>query len=224
MKRSIYITAAVIVFNLSASLSVLAVEIETEFFFGASGSSYSSYSSVGLKVFSVLKTNTGSTINIPPEKKESISTMGIVAIDLLIPGGGFFYRGEHIHGTVFAVLKISSLYSLYYFYHDYKYRDSLYRSAKRANAAADPGHVLYFKDPDGGYKSVYEFKMDRERSAENIVLTAAANVFIYAVSVVLNLEGIEPESGGAIPSFNYALSIDEGVSEQVFTLKFTGRI
>ncbi len=116
---------------------------------------------------------------VPAE--EPLSLYKALAYDI-VPGGGHIYTGHYEYAAVFATLKISGVYAMYYYYNYWHYRGSLYRSAKKANAAIDPEHDLQFKDPEGGYKTVEEFRHAYDRAAHYFTLSVAANVAIYVTS------------------------------------------
>ncbi|MDH7554239.1 MAG: hypothetical protein QHH74_11345 [Spirochaetota bacterium] len=112
---------------------------------------------------------------------EPVSLWKALAWDVL-PGGGHMYTGHYEYAAVFAGLKISGVYAMYYYYNYWQYRGSLYRSAKKANEAIDPEHDLLFKDPEGGYKTVKEFGYAYDRAAHYFTLSILANAAIYITS------------------------------------------
>ncbi len=67
-----------------------------------------------------------------------------MAYDVL-PGGGHIYTGHYEYAAVFAGLKISGVYAMYYYYNYWQYRGSLYRSTKRANEIIDPEHDCFLR-------------------------------------------------------------------------------
>ncbi|HPA74004.1 MAG TPA: hypothetical protein PKY31_17155, partial [Spirochaetota bacterium] len=80
--------------------------------------------------------------DLRPSVRERVSMPAVLLLDLAVPGGGHFYMGNEYTGYTFLALKILGAYSVYYCYHDWKYRRSLYRAARRANAEIDPDHAL----------------------------------------------------------------------------------
>ncbi len=112
---------------------------------------------------------------------QPVSVWKALAWDIL-PGGGHIYTGHYEYAGVFASLKISGIYAMYYYHNYWQYRGSLYRSAKKANQALDPEHDLLFKDPEGGYKTVKEFGYAYDRAAHYFTLSILANAAIYVTS------------------------------------------
>lgn len=112
---------------------------------------------------------------------DPVSVWEALAWDIL-PGGGHIYTSHYEYAFVFAGLKISGAYAIYYCYNYRLYRGSLYRSAKNANQAIDPEHDLLFKDPEGGYKTVKEFGYAYDRAAHYFTLSIIANAAIYVTS------------------------------------------
>ncbi len=125
---------------------------------------------------------------VPAE--EPLSLYKALAYDI-VPGGGHIYTGHYEYAAVFATLKISGVYAMYYYYNYWHYRGSLYRSAKKANAAIGPEHDLQFKDPEGGYKTVKEFRQAYDRAAHYFTLSVAANVAIYVTSWLMTLYHVQ---------------------------------
>lgn len=125
---------------------------------------------------------------VPAE--QPLSLYKALAYDI-VPGGGHIYTGHYEYAAVFATLKISGVYAMYYYYNYWHYRGSLYRSAKKANAAIDPEHDLQFKDPEGGYKTVEEFRHEYDRAAHYFTLSVAANVAIYVTSWLVTLYHVQ---------------------------------
>ena len=168
----------------------------------------------------------GGIENIVPEKGERLSLFNAMALDVAVPGGGHFYTGNHYWGLTFVALKLLGAYSIYYFYHDWRYRRSLYYSAKRANENIDPYHELEFDDPEGGYKTVEEYRREYDKAAQQITFAVIANVAIYAASLVLVYFNIKEINERSIPSFEIQYSCDKinGVGEGVFSLSYIIRI
>lgn len=110
-----------------------------------------------------------------------VSVWKALAWDIL-PGGGHIYTSHYEYAFVFASLKISGAYAMYYCYNYWNYRASLYRSAKKANEQLDPTHELLFKDPEAGYKTVKEFGYAYDRAAHYFTLSIIANAAIYVTS------------------------------------------
>ncbi|PKL39710.1 MAG: hypothetical protein CVV44_05675 [Spirochaetae bacterium HGW-Spirochaetae-1] len=172
------------------------------------------------------KAGSNHTVDVQePVKKSQISMPLLLGLDLLVPGGGHFYRGSYIMGGTFLTLKVAGAWSIYYFYKDWQYIRSLYFSAKKANAEIDPDHELLFKDPRGGYKTVKEFKRDYDSAAQNMTFTVVANVVVYGVSLAINyMYGTEyNEDRTPLFSFYYSMPqspLDCGTMGVMYTLRY----
>lgn len=176
----------------------------------------------------VLKGKAGNNHSVTvqePVKKSQISMPLLLGLDLLVPGGGHFYRGSYIMGGTFLTLKVAGAWSIYYFYKDWQYVRSLYISAKKANAEIDPDHELLFEDPRGGFKTVREFKREYDSAAQNITFTVVATAVVYGVSLAINyIYGTEyNEDRTPLFSFYYSMpqsSLDCGTMGVMYTLRY----
>mgnify|MGYP001553685678 CR=1 FL=1 len=129
-----------------------------------------------------------------------------LTLDLLIPGGGHYYRGDNYLGTTFLFLKLTGLTSIAYFYTDYKYTQSKYRAAKNANESLDEYHDLKFKDSKGRYKSVRDYKREYDRSSRNLSFAVSGTIIIYMTSLLLNYYYIHEQNSKSIPTFEFDYS------------------
>lgn len=160
----------------------------------------------------------GEIRNIEPLKSDGISIMGALALDLVIPGGGCLYYKNYYYGAFFAALKLASVYSIYYFYNDRRYRASLYFSAKKANEAIDPYHKLYFKSPGGSYKSVSDYKHDYDRASQNIVFSVISCVLVYSASLLLTYSYVKNFNDRAIPAFEFSFFNDKNIQSYGYNI------
>ena len=163
--------------------------------------------------------------NLTPQGGEKVSLRKALLLDLLVPGGGHFYTGNTGFGITFASLKVIGLWSLYYCYSDWKYRRSLYYSARDANESMDPDHRLYFEDPDGGYKTVDEYERDYDRAAQRITFAVLANVLVYASSMIFTYYHVVRINENAVPTFEIQYSCANNVSgtEVLLTARYLYR-
>ena len=164
--------------------------------------------------------------NIVPQEGERISYFTVFALDLAVPGGGHFYINNYYLGLSFAVLKLFGLYSIYYFYNDWEYKRSLYYAAKRADESVDPNHNLEFKDPDGGYKSVKEYRRDYDRAAQNITFAVLANVVLYVSSLTFLYFNVKELNERSYPlfEFQYNRAKFEDITDDIYSFSFVYRI
>lgn len=143
---------------------------------------------------------------------EPISLWKALAYDML-PGGGHIYTGQYEYAAVFAGLKISGVYAMYYYYNYWHYRGSLYRAAKKANQTIDPHHELLFKDPEGGYKTVKEFGYAYDRAAHYFTLSIVANAAIYVTSWLLTCYHVQKINEQRQPTYKSAQSLSLATDE-----------
>lgn len=163
--------------------------------------------------------------NLTPGGGEKVSLTEALVLDLLVPGGGHFYTGNTGLGVTFASLKVIGLWSLYYCYSDWKYRRSLYYSARDANESIDPDHRLEFEDPEGGYKTVDEYERDYDRAAQRITFSILANVLVYAASMIFTYYNVMQINENAVPTFEirYSCANNEHEGEALLTAGYTYR-
>lgn len=146
---------------------------------------------------------------------ENISMFNTIAIDIIVPGGGHFYRESYITGGVFAVLKMGGAWLCYYYYREWDYSRSLYFSAKKANKSIDPHHELYFAEPNGSYKTVKEYKREYDAAAQRITFAALGNAIVYAASILINYHAVRSANEKNLPSFDAAFRISPETSEEI---------
>jgi hypothetical protein len=139
--------------------------------------------------------------DILPAKEEKVSMAKVLAIDLIVPGGGHYYLNNYYLGVTFGLLKFGCIYSVYYFYQDWKYRRSLYQSARKANESLDPAHELYFKDPDGGYTTAAGLKRGYDRAVQKVTFSAIATAVVYMTSLFINYVNVSKINEKGLPSF-----------------------
>jgi hypothetical protein len=164
--------------------------------------------------------------NLIPEGKEKVSLGSAITLDILIPGGGHFYTGNYYQGMTFIALKLLGAYSIYYFYQDWKYNRSLYYASRRANESIDPYHELEFKDPDGGYKTVEEYRREYDEAVQRITFAIIATAAIYITSVIFVYLDVREINERAVPTFDLQYSCDKinGSIEGVISISYTLRM
>lgn len=159
------------------------------------------------------------------EEGDMLCTPAIIALDIL-PGAGHFYTGHYYHGVFFATLKVVGAYTLYYYWHYWDYRRSIYRSARDANQDIDPHHDLQFKDPDGGYRTVEEMKHEYDRAAHYFTLAIIGNVAVYAASAVFTWLHVRDINENRLPVFDiqYSSATFNSILDHKCSFSFTVRI
>ncbi len=143
-----------------------------------------------------------------PSRREGVSLPAALAVDFLVPGGGAFYHENYYAGGLFAAAKLGGAYSIWYFYREWEYRRSLYRSARSANREIDPDHELLFKVPGEGYKTVEEIHRDYDRAAQNITFAVFGTAAVFAVSLAYTWVQVEKINEKTIPTFDFAVTRD----------------
>ncbi|TAL39189.1 MAG: hypothetical protein EPN93_02290 [Spirochaetes bacterium] len=141
-----------------------------------------------------------------PVVRRGISLPEALAVDFFVPGGGMFYHENYYAGALFAAAKLGGVWSIYYFYREWEYRQSLYRSARKANKALDPDHELRFRVPGEGYKTVEQMRHDYDRAAQNITFAAFGTAAAFAISFAYTWIQVEKINEKTIPTFDIAMS------------------
>ncbi len=163
----------------------------------------------------------GSNAEIKPDREESeidnftvknggeISVLKTVAVDLLVPGGGHFYRGDYAWGFSFMLMKIGGFYSVYYLYGQWKDRESHYNSAKSSSLlSGDAEH----------------YKREYDRAAQYVTFAVVGNIIIYTASIIMNLNSVKKNNENAYPTFDLGYSPLNGISaESMISVKFRYR-
>jgi hypothetical protein len=164
--------------------------------------------------------------NLIPEEKEKVSLASAITLDIVIPGGGHFYIGNYYQGLTFIALKLLGAYSIYYFYQDWEYSRSLYYASRRANESIDPDHELEFKDPEGGYKTVEEYRREYDKAVQRITFAIIATAAIYITSVIFVYFDVREINERAVPTFDLQYSCDKinGSIEGVISISYTLRM
>jgi hypothetical protein len=164
--------------------------------------------------------------NLIPEGKERISLGTAITLDIVIPGGGHFYTGNYYQGLTFIALKLLGAYSIYYFYQDWRYSRSLYYASRRANESIDPYHELEFQDPDGGYKTVEEYRREYDKAVQRITFAIIATATIYITSVIFVYFDVKEINERAVPTFDLQYSCDKinGSIDGVISISYTLRM
>ena len=164
--------------------------------------------------------------NLVPEAKKGVSLFNAITLDIVIPGGGHFYTGNYYQGLTFAALKLIGAYSIYYYYQEWQYARSLYYSSRSANESIDPYHELEFHDPDGGYKTVEEYRREYDKAVQRITFAVIANAAVYIASIIFVYYDVKEINEGAVPTFDLQFSWDRinGIVEGLVSFGYTLRI
>lgn len=137
-----------------------------------------------------------------PRKQERIPVAPVIAADIIVPGGGHFYRDDYFYGGVFASLKIISYFSIYYYYKEWSDERSAYNKAKRE--AVDSGTVS---------------RKNYEQATQHLLFSIAGNIIISGISIAVNIHELNKINKKAVPTFDYSLR-DAGCGGQEGYLSF----
>ncbi len=159
-----------------------------------------------------------------PEQRDSLSLPLLLGLDLLVPGGGHFYRGSYWVGGGFVLFKALGAWSIYHFYRKWDYNRSLYNAAKKANENIDPDHQLLFLTPGGDYRSVKDLKHSYDSAAQKITFAVVANVLLYSASLIINYAAYRRDSEESFPTFTISLATTVSESDMVISLGYTYRM
>ncbi len=164
-----------------------------------------------------------SVMDRTPGNGRKVSMFNTLALDVLLPGGGFFYRHKWIWGAGFAAARIGAGFAAWYYVNEWSYNHSLYDAARRGNTTLDPTHELLFRLPDGSYKTVRQIKRDYDASAQNMTIAFVTNGAILAVSLLLNYQAVKEQNEDGAPSFQAAFAEAPATGEQTFRAAITFR-
>lgn len=83
-------------------------------------------------------------------------------MEIFLPGYNFYKMDQPTWGTFFLIMRVTSLYGIYYFHNQFIKYNSLYKSAQQADFFYGLGYSYY--DPiKGGYKTTKEFFIESGR-------------------------------------------------------------
>lgn len=130
--------------------------------------------------------------------KSGHSCLKVLSIDLLIPGGGHFYLGNYYSGALFAGLKITGAFALYYFYNDLEKKRDEYHSIQ--------------DDSSAGKNQIEGQRREYESAHENVMFAAIGTAAVYLSSLIFNYADLKIFNERSIPAFEYKYSLDPGTS------------
>ena len=133
--------------------------------------------------------------NIEIHRTAGISMTATLALDVALPGGGHFYRGDYLNGFIFFSLKAAGAYSVYYFTGRKETALSDYRSARRS----------------GGVEGSPEKERLRyDRAAQLVTFSFIGNLMIYFISASINYNRVMKMNENSYPSFDIYSSMSGG--------------
>lgn len=125
--------------------------------------------------------------NLNAPRSEELSTVKTLTLDLFLPGGGHFYRGDHISGIIFMSLKIAGAYSMYHFYRRWDRAGDRYDSARNSGQSAE---------------TIESLKKSHDRDAQYITFASISNVLLYTISAIINFNMVNKKNEKSYPSFD----------------------
>lgn len=161
-----------------------------------------------------------------PEAGEHISYLNYIVIDLVIPGGGHFFRNNRFLGFAFAVLKVVGAFSIYYYYMDVRDRRSLYYSSMRRYEVVNVEYSLDPQQQEEMYKTVQGYKRDYDRALQHVSFSVFGNIAIYLSSLLITYLNIKKMNENSLPTFEllFSYNIISHCEGDVFNFKFNYRI
>lgn len=116
---------------------------------------------------------------IEPEKKEILLP---VFLDLVIPGYGTFSQKQYLWAGLYAGLKISGMYLIYFTYQNYIYRDSLAKAAE-ARQAKEYDRLL-FQHPRGDFLTAQQMRNEAQTAYTLFLYAVLAQGILYSISAL----------------------------------------
>ena len=157
-------------------------------------------------------------IDRTPQAGISVSTTAAMALDLF-PGGGHFYTGHYVSGTVFGGAKIgfAGVSWLLYSYSQSAGRN--YRTAKRTRVALGVSDSTPISGPDGRIRPVSSYRKDYDRRLHYFTLSLAANAALWTASWLVVWNYCEDQNRSAVPAFNTDLGMECTGRDQELVLR-----
>ena len=138
-----------------------------------------------------------------PFADRQYSTAAAVSLDFF-PGGGHFYTGHYLSGTLFCASKIGMAGVSWLLYSYSESAERNYRSAERERA--DLGLSDSTPIP-GKNRSVSSYRRDYDRKVQFLTMSLAANAALWAASWLMVWKYCDDMNESSIPSFDAGLSL-----------------
>ncbi|MDY6969309.1 MAG: hypothetical protein SVR08_11755 [Spirochaetota bacterium] len=161
-----------------------------------------------------------------PRKRECVSMVNAIVIDLILPGGGHFYTGKYYYGTGFALLKVIGGCLLYHYYDQWKEKRSDYYSSKTGDKINGNNPRILQNNGSNGSELIQKEKLDYDRSAQNLTFTVIANAALYLSSLFLTYSSVKKINESSIPTFEFSYSSNRlyAKREEIVSFTFNFRI
>ncbi len=148
--------------------------------------------------------------NIMPRKNKQISIITALALDLSVPGGGHFYRGEYVTGALFAAIKSAGIFTTWYLYDKKRSAENDFKAEKRhgrLRASADGAGIRY------------------DRASQYYTFSLISCFMAYFVSALVNYNGVIKIRENQYPTFEITTFIkNPGRPENILSLGYEYRI
>jgi hypothetical protein len=138
-----------------------------------------------------------------PFSDSTYSTAAAMTLDFL-PGGGHFYTGHYISGSLFFASKIGMAGVSWLLY---SYSESAGRNYRSAKKERDFFGVSDSTPIPGRNRSVSSYRRDYDRKIQFLTMSLAANAALWAASWLMVWNYCDDVNKTAIPSFDAGLSL-----------------
>lgn len=102
--------------------------------------------------------------------------------EIVLPGYNFYRKEEIGWGNFFLIMRLASLYGIYYYHQQFITYKSLYRASQIADFYFGPG--LSYRDPiGGGYKTSKEFYIYTGRSSAFRNISLGIHLLLLGIGI-----------------------------------------
>lgn len=129
------------------------------------------------------------------------STGTAMAFDFF-PGGGHFYTGHYLSGTLVGASKIGFAGTAWFLYSCSDTARKNYRGAVRVRDSSGVSDDTPVYGPDGRKRSAASYRREYDKRRQYFTLSMAANCALWAASWIMVWNYCEDQNRSSIPSFN----------------------
>ena len=144
-----------------------------------------------------------------PQRGSGFSMMNTIILDVVLPGGGHYYRGDYYNGVLFMTLKLAGIYSIYHFSKEWEEAGDDYDAAKNSNLPAD---------------TLTDYERKYDRSAQYLFFAVFSSVLFYSLSIFINYKSVKKMNSVTYPAFEFSYSKRMNQNkDNIFILKYNYR-
>ena len=144
-----------------------------------------------------------------PSRGSGFSMMNTILLDVALPGGGHYYRGDYYNGILFMTLKLAGIYSIYYFAKEWEEAGDDYDAAKKSNLPTD---------------TLTDYERKYDRSAQYLFFAVFSSVLFYSLSIFINYKSVKKMNSVTYPAFEFSYSKRMNQNnDNIFILKYNYR-